>query len=41
MLSREQMKVLKPLLLPARGLCCVDDRRVISGSIHVIHNGLQ
>ncbi|WP_408887047.1 IS5 family transposase [Komagataeibacter oboediens] len=41
MLSHEQMKVLQPLLPRARGLRRVDDRRVISGIIYVIRNGLQ
>ena len=41
MLSRDQMKVLQPLLPRARGLRRVDDRRVISGIIYVIRHGLQ
>lgn len=41
MLIHEQMKVLQPLLPRARGLRRVDDRRVISGIIYVIRNGLQ
>ncbi|WP_227003212.1 IS5 family transposase [Kozakia baliensis] len=41
MLSRDQMKVLQPMLPRARGLRRVDDRRVISGIIYVIRHGLQ
>jgi transposase len=41
-LSEEQFARLKPLLPnKPRGVPRVDDRRVISGIIHVIRNGLM
>ena len=41
LLSRAQMRRLEPLFPRARGLPRVDDRRVISGIVYVIRNGLQ
>lgn len=41
LLSRAQMCRLEPLFPRARGLPRVDDRRVISGIVYVIRNGLQ
>ncbi len=41
LLSRAQMRRIKPLLPKPRGLPRVSDRRVISGIVYVIRNGLQ
>ena len=41
LLSRTQMRWLEPLFPRARGLPRVDDRRVVSGIVYVIRNGLQ
>jgi transposase len=41
MLTREQMARLKPHFPLSHGVERVDDRRVISGIIYVIRNGLQ
>jgi transposase len=40
-LSRAQMKKLKPHFPLSHGVRRVDDRRVLSGIIYVIRNGLQ
>jgi putative transposase len=41
LLSRAQMRRIKPLFPKPRGLPRVSDRRVISGIVYVIRNGLQ
>ena len=41
LLSVAQMKRLTPHFPRSRGLVRVDDRRVVSGIVHVIRNGLQ
>jgi transposase len=41
LLSRAQMRRIKPLFPKPRGLPRVNDRRVISGIVYVIRNGLQ
>lgn len=41
LLSRAQMRRIEPFFPRSRGLPRVDDRRVISGIVYVIHNGLQ
>ena len=41
LLSRRQMRRIKRFFPKPRGLPRVNDRRVISGIIYVIHNGLQ
>jgi transposase len=41
MLSPAQMRRIEPFFPRSRGLRRVDDRRVISGIIYVIRNGLQ
>jgi transposase len=41
MLTREQMGLIKPYFPLSHGVERVDDRRVISGIIYVIRNGLQ
>ena len=41
LLSRAQMRRIKPFFPKPRGLPRVDDRRVISGIVYVIRNGLQ
>ena len=41
LLSRAQMRRIEPFFPRSRGLPRVDDRRVISGIIYVIRNGLQ
>ena len=41
LLSEAQMRRLRPFFPVSRGLCRVDDRRVISGIIYVIRYGLQ
>ena len=40
-LSVEQLEKIKPYFPLSHGVARVDDRRVISGIIHVIHNGLR
>jgi transposase len=41
MLTREQMSKIKPYFPLSHGVERVDDRRVISGIMYVIRNGLQ
>ncbi len=41
LLSRSQMRRIKRFFPKPRGLPRVSDRRVISGIVYVIHNGLQ
>ena len=41
LLSRAQMRRIEPFFPQPRGLPRVDDRRVISGIVYVIRNGLQ
>ncbi len=41
LLTEAQMRRLKPFFPISRGLRRVDDRRVISGIVYVIRNGLQ
>ena len=41
LLSRVQMRRIEPLFPRSRGLPRVDDRRVVSGIVYVIRNGLQ
>ncbi|NLI25789.1 MAG: transposase, partial [Acetobacter sp.] len=41
MLSESQMKRIEPFFLLAHGTPRVDDRRVLSGIVYVIRNGLQ
>src|SRR5436853_7857600 len=41
LLSRVQMRRIEPFFPRSRGLPRVDDRRVISGIVYVIRNGLQ
>lgn len=41
MLSASKMRVLRPYFPKSRGLKRVDDRRMLSGIIYVIRNGLQ
>jgi len=41
LLARAQMHPIEPFFPRSRGLVRVDDRRVISGIIYVIRNGLQ
>jgi transposase len=41
LLTKSQMRRLKPFFPIPRGLKRVDDRRVISGIVYVIRNGLQ
>lgn len=41
LLSVAQMKRLAPHFPRSRGLARVDDRRVVSGIVYVIRNGLQ
>jgi len=41
LLNRRQMRRIKPFFPKPRGLPRVNDRRVISAIIYVIHNGLQ
>lgn len=41
LLSRAQMRRIKPFSPRARGLPQVNDQRVVSGIVYVIHNGLQ
>jgi len=41
MLTREQMMWIKPYFPLSHGVERVDDRRVISGIMYVIRNGLQ
>lgn len=41
LLSEAQMRRLEPFFPISRGLRRVDDRRVISGIVYVIRNGLQ
>ena len=41
LLSRAQMRRISPFFPRPRGLPRVDDRRVISGIVYVIRNGLQ
>ena len=41
MLTHEQMARIKPYFPLAHGIERVDDRRVISGILYVIRNGLQ
>ena len=40
-LSEEQLDRISPYFPPSRGVARVDDRRVISGIIYVIKNGLR
>lgn len=40
-LSAEQLEKIKPYFPLSHGVARVDDRRVISGIIHVIRNGLR
>ena len=41
LLSRDQMRRIEPFFPRPRGLPRVDDRRVVSGILYVIRNGLQ
>ena len=41
LLSRGQMRRIEPFFPRSRGLPRVDDRRVVSGIVYVIRNGLQ
>ena len=41
LLSKAQMSRLKPYFPLAHGVPRVDDRRVVSGIVYVIRNGLQ
>ena len=41
LLSRDQMRRIEPFFPRPRGLPRVDDRRVLSGILYVIRNGLQ
>ena len=41
LLSRRQMRRIKPFFPKPRGLPRANDRRVISGIVYVIHHGLQ
>lgn len=41
LLSRAQMRRIEPFSPRARGLPQVNDQRVVSGIVYVIHNGLQ
>ncbi|MBS1004716.1 transposase [Acetobacter thailandicus] len=41
LLSESQMKRIKPFFPLAHGVPRVDDRRVLSGIVYVIRNGLQ
>jgi hypothetical protein len=41
LLGRAQMRRIEPFFPRSRGLARVDDRRLISGIIYVIRNGLQ
>jgi transposase len=40
-LTKAQLKRIEPFFPPTRGIPRVDDRRVVSGIIHVIRNGLR
>ncbi|OUI97796.1 transposase [Acetobacter sp. DsW_54] len=41
MLSERQMERIEPFFPLAHGVPCVNDRRVLSGIVYVIRNGLQ
>src|SRR5881227_3340005 len=41
LLSRAQMRRIEPVFPRSRGLPRVDDRRVVSGIVYVIRNGLR
>lgn len=41
LLAPAQMRRIEPFFPRSRGKPRVDDRRVVSGIIYVIHNGLQ
>ncbi len=41
LLSRRQMRRTKPFFPKPRGLPRVNDRRVVSGIVYVVHHGLQ
>jgi transposase len=40
-LTKAQLKRIEPFFPQTRGIPCVDDRRVVSGIVHVIRNGLR
>jgi len=40
-LTKAQLKRIEPFFPRTRGIPCVDDRRVVSGIVHVIRNGLR
>jgi putative transposase len=40
-LTKDQLKRIEPFFPRSRGIPRVDDRRVVSGIIHVIRNGLR
>jgi putative transposase len=40
-LTKAQLKHLEPFFPQTRGIPRVDDRRVVSGIVHVIRNGLR
>jgi transposase len=40
-LSDEQIRRISPYFPTSRGIARVDDRRVLSGIVHVIRNGLR
>lgn len=40
-LTEDQMAVIRPYFPSCRGVCRVDDRRVLSGIVHVLKRGLQ
>ena len=41
LLSKALMSRISPCFLLSQGVPCVDDRRVVSGIIYLIRNGLQ
>jgi putative transposase len=40
-LTKAQLKCIEPFFPRTRGIPRVDDRRVVSGIVHVIRNGLR
>ena len=40
-LTKAQLKRIEPFFPRTRDIPCVDDRRVVSGIVHVIRNGLR
>ena len=40
-LSEEQLEKIKPVFPKSRGVSCVDDRKMLSGIIHMLRSGLR